>query len=96
MNTQGQLVPKSDVIETLRVTVPLDPWLSLKALSAASGLSVRTLRAHITHPTRPLPCFRVGGKVLIRWSEFQRWMEAHRHTPDLPALVDEIITEIRR
>ena len=90
----------------------LDPWLSLQALSAYSGLSVRTLRACLTEPHRPLPHYRmkephvlptragksrtVSGKILVRRSEFDRWMDAFKYTPDLDRLVDEVVSEFRR
>ncbi len=101
------------VIEEVSLQEHLDPWLSLPALSKASGLSVRTLRVYLADPDRPLPCFRmkephvittrkgkaraVSGKILIRWSEFEAWMEAFRHQPtrDLDRLVDEVVKEFR-
>ncbi len=55
-----------------------DGYLSLRALSAYGGLSVRTLRGYLTHPARPLPHYRVGGKVLVKRSEFDVWIRAFR------------------
>ena len=51
-----------------------DAYLPLKALALYSGLSVRTLRAHLADAVRPLPHFRVGGKILVRRSEFDEWV----------------------
>ena len=39
--------------------------LSLKALAAYSSLSERMLRAFLRDPDRPLPHYRVGGRVLL-------------------------------
>ena len=38
----------------------------------------------------------VTGKILVRRSEFDRWMEAHRYTPDLDRLVEEVVAEFVR
>ncbi len=100
------------VVEAVHVTTDLDPWFSLEALSRYSGLSVRSLRAYLTDPHGPLPHYRmkdphvtitkagrrqtVTGKILVRRSDFDRWMQAYRHTPDLDRLVDEVVAEIRQ
>ena len=55
-----------------------DGYLSLRALSVYGGLSVRTLRGYLTHPARPLPHYRVGGKILVKRSEFDAWIRAFR------------------
>ena len=64
--------------ERVIVSTTLDPFLSLKALAAYSGLGVRTLRAYLSDITHPLPCYRVGGKILIRRSEFDGWISKYR------------------
>lgn len=46
-------------VEQIIVSVPLDPYLSLKALATYSGLSVRKLRNCLRHPSHPLPHYRV-------------------------------------
>ena len=60
-------------------TTEFDPFLPLRALAAYSGLSVRKLRNHLDDAGHPLPCYRVGGKILVRRSEFDAWMAAYRH-----------------
>jgi hypothetical protein len=61
------------------VIVPLDPFMSLKALSAYSGLSVRKLRQLIDRdPADALPVYRVDDRVLVRRSEFDEWMRRYR------------------
>src|SRR5262245_36559700 len=58
-----------------------DAYLPLIHLADYSGLSVRTLRGYLTHPAHPLPCYRVGGKVLVRRSEFDAWAQQFRSAP---------------
>jgi hypothetical protein len=56
-----------------------DIVLDLKRLSERTCLSVRWLRDYIKidHP-QMIPHSRVGGKILIRWSEFLKWLEGFR------------------
>jgi excisionase family DNA binding protein len=49
--------------------------MSVKALAAYSGLSVRTLRAYLAQKSAPLPHYHVGGRVLVRPTEFDSWMQ---------------------
>ena len=64
--------------ERVIVSTPLDPFLSLKALAGYSALSVRKLREYLDDPANPLPCYRVGGKILVRRSDFDAWMQQYR------------------
>jgi helix-turn-helix protein len=67
------------IAERVVVSTSLDPFLSLRALAAYSGLSVRTLRAMIERaPSEALPCYRLPGKVLIRRSDFDAWLQQYR------------------
>jgi len=79
-------------VDNITVRTDLDPYLSLKALSAYAGLSIRTLRMALTDPVPPLPHYRPGGgKVLIRRSDFDQWMTRFRQDgSDLERLVSEI------
>ena len=64
------------VAERVVVSSPLDPFLSLKALADYAGLSVRTLRTYLDLlPDQALPCYRIGGKILVRRSAFDAWMQ---------------------
>lgn len=128
------------VIEEVSLQHPLDPWLSLPALSKVSGLSVCTLRTLCGDGKNPLPHYRmkephvvtrgprqnmkkpskkdgaprkdtqepttiiVTGKILVRWSEFERWMEQYHHIPaqdtytpalDVDRLVDEVVGDLQ-
>lgn len=75
-----------------------DGYLPLRALAEYSGLSVRTLRDHLVHPLRPLPSYRVGGKLLVKRSEYDAWAAQFRVEPrtiDLSALADDIMNGLR-
>lgn len=71
-----------------------DGYLPLKPLSAYAGMSVRTLRGYLAHASRPLPHYRVGGKILVKRSEFDAWMGAFRvnQVDNLDALVNDVLT----
>ena len=79
------------------VSTVLDPFLGLRALAGYSSLSVRKLRDCLEHPQHPLPCYRVGGKILVRRSEFDTWMAAYRHRgrQDVDRIVSEVLHELR-
>jgi hypothetical protein len=77
--------------ERVVVSTPLDPWLSVKALAAYSGLSVRTLRSLLTTSVHPLPHYRIGGRLLVRVSEYDAWTLRYRQLGD--ATVDHIVAE---
>jgi Helix-turn-helix domain len=83
-------------VEQIIVSVPLDPYLSLKALATYSGLSVRKLRNCLRHPSHPLPHYRVDGKILIRRSEFDIWIAAYRRVgdPDVDQIVDDVMAKL--
>ena len=70
-----------------------DAYLPLKALAAYSGLSVRTLRVHLLDPIRPMPHYRVRGKILIRRREFDGWVQQFRVT-SVPTGIDAIVNDV--
>ncbi len=101
------------VIEGVILQAEVDRWLSLPALSTLSGMSIRTLRAALADPFHPLPHYRmrtphvtitkagkrqtITGKVLVRWTDFTRWMEPYKQpTPTLDRLVDEAVADTLR
>ena len=86
------ILPERIVLSTV-----LDLYLPLTALEKYAGLSVRTLRDHLTDPTHPLPCYRVGGKILVRRSEFDAWIAKYRAAgrTDVGAIVDEVLRDVR-
>jgi len=67
-------------------------YLNLKALAHYSSCSVRWLRARLTDPVAPLPCYRVGGKLLVKLEEFDAWMIHYRATArtDLEQLIEDL------
>ena len=79
------------------VSTELDPYMSLKALAGYCGLSVRRLRDLLTDPGHPLPCYRIGGKILVRRSEFDAWAARYRRVgdADLDRIVAEALRDVR-
>lgn len=71
-----------------------DAYLPLTALASYAGLSVRKLREYLTHPVYPLPSYRIGGKVLVRRSEFDVWAQQFRTAPR--STVNAIVTDVLR
>jgi len=87
------------VSKEIIVVTSLDPYLTLKAAAEYGGVSVRWLRAALTDPVRPLPCYRPGGKggkVLVRRSDFDAWMAQFRAVGDvdLDAIVNEVLEDL--
>jgi hypothetical protein len=80
--------------ERVVVSHELDPFLDLRALSSYASLSVRKLRDLLDDPERPLPCYQVGGKLLVRRSEFDLWISAYRSRGR--ADVGEIVSDVLR
>ena len=80
--------------ERVIVSMPLDPFLSLKALASYSGLSVRKLRQHLGDLNHPLPSYRVGGKIVVRRSEFDAWMARYRQQGrvDVEGIVRKVLS----
>jgi excisionase family DNA binding protein len=69
-------------------------YLDLKGLARYSSLSVGTLRVILARPGGP-PHYRPGGKVLIKRSDWDHWLEQFKTAPvDLGALVEEVLSEI--
>lgn len=83
--------------ECVVVSTVLDPFLSLKALASYSGLSVRKLRQHLEDPGHPLPCYRIGGKIVVRRSEFDAWIGVYRQTgrADVGQIVADVLRGLR-
>ncbi|HET8579921.1 MAG TPA: helix-turn-helix domain-containing protein [Nitrospiraceae bacterium] len=87
------MTQRPSIIENVVIRADIDPYLSLKALSAHSGLSVRTLRKALTETVHPLPHYRLSGKILVRRSEFDRWMAQFRQEG---AELDQIVSQIAK
>jgi hypothetical protein len=79
----------------LAVVQVSDAYFSLKTLAGYSGLSVRRLRGYLTDRTWPLPSYRIGGKILVRRSDYDIWAAQFRRDPAaVDALVDDIMQEL--
>lgn len=75
-----------------------DAFLPLRTLATYSGLGVRTLRGYLVDRVRPLPHYRVGGRVLVKKSEFDTWAVQFRVAPEpasLDSLVDDVMASLR-
>jgi excisionase family DNA binding protein len=73
-------------------SVPIERgWLSLRELTEYASISERTLREWLHRPSDALPAVRVDGKILVRRSEFDAWLERHRIQPDAAIDVDGIV-----
>jgi excisionase family DNA binding protein len=67
-----------------------------ESLRKYACVSERTLREWIHRSVDPLPAVRVGYKILVRRSEFDRWLEAHqvKHI-DVGCIVDELVAGVK-
>jgi hypothetical protein len=61
-----------------------------------TGLSVRTLRGSLTRPAHPLRCYRPGGKLLVKRSDFDRWMSGYRAGQPTATAVDRVVDDLLR
>lgn len=69
-------------------------WLDIRAVTEYASVSERTLREWIRLPINPLPAVQVGGKILIRKSILDRWLESHpfqAESVDINRIVDEVV-----
>ena len=108
---QGDQTGALRPVQAVVVRVDLDPYLSLSGLAGYSGLSARTLRSFLRHPSHPLPHYRLGAaggingkrgaKVLVKRSAFDAWMarwkqEAAPKPRDLDGILDTAVAEAKR
>lgn len=71
-------------------------WFSLRELTEYASVSERTLREWLHRSTDALPAVRVDGKILVRKSQFDEWLEHHRIQPDAPIDVGAIVDDVLR
>ncbi len=79
------------------ITISLqDGYFDLKGLAGYSTLGVSTLRDYIR--SGKLPAYKVKGKVLVKKSEFEKWMDRHRmdKKKDINGIVDEVVGSLKR
>lgn len=67
-----------------------DRYLSLRDLAAYSSLSIRKLRDCLGDRRHPLPCYRIGGKILVKRTEFDAWAQGFRNGPASSERGDEV------
>jgi hypothetical protein len=78
-------------VDGLVLATSWDSYLSLKALAAYSSLSERMLRGFLRDPEQPLPYYRIGGRIVVRRSDFDAWIAIHRQPAD-GQTADAIVT----
>jgi excisionase family DNA binding protein len=69
-------------------------WFSLRELTEYAAVSDRSLREWLHRSCDSLPAVRVNGKILIRRSEFDAWLERHRIQPNNQVDVDGIVSSL--
>ena len=70
-------------------------YFDLATLAMRLSLSKRTIRNYIRDPADPLPAYRVGGKLLFKWSKVEQWLERWRVRPvDVDRIVSEFCSEV--
>jgi len=75
------------------MTTATDQYFDLKHLSGYSCLAVPTLRDYLKDG---LPHFKLKGKVLVKKSEFDAWLESFRvdKNQELDAIVERAINSL--
>jgi len=73
-----------------------DGYFDLPGLARYCSLKVPTLRGHIK--SGELPAFKVKGKILIKRSEFDLWIESYRvnKKQQIAAIVDDVVGSIKQ
>jgi hypothetical protein len=68
------------IAERIVWSSPADPFLTMKAAATYASLSERTLRTACTEPdpAKRLASYKVAGAYLVRRSELDAWIVAHR------------------
>jgi len=73
---------------------PRREWLGLRELSNYADICERTLRSWIYSPVDPLPAVKVSGRVLVRKTDFDAYLERYRVRPveklDIEAIVRDV------
>lgn len=81
--------------ETIISSVSLkDQYFDLEGLSTYSALRVPTLREYIKD--KKLPAFKVRGKILIRRSEFDLWLERFRVKDKVEDIITGVLGDLKR
>ena len=73
-----------------------DCYLTLRSLAEYSGISIRSLRNYIKGGVHPLPSMKPNGKILVRRSDFDRWIAQFRVEPEEALDLDDIVESMMR
>lgn len=65
-------------------------YFDLQALAAYSSCSVRWLRDRLVDRMRPLPHYRIEGKILVKREVFDRWLSGS-HVDNSADALSEIV-----
>ena len=83
-------IPSDILTTTLALT---DNYFDLQGLEAYSSFKVSTLRDYIKRDG--LPAFKARGKVLVKRSEFDAWMEGHRmEGMDAKSIARDVVSKL--
>ncbi len=66
---------RPQLVQGVVLVASLDPYLDLRALSSYTSISVRQLRAYISLPVNALPHYKLGTRIAVRRSAWDRWVE---------------------
>jgi len=69
-------------------------WLGLRELTKYADISEGTLRSWIYAPVDPLPASKVSGKLLVRKSDFDAYLQRYRIRPLEELNVDAIVRDV--
>jgi len=72
-----------------------DQYFDLRGLSLYSALGVGTLRDYLK--SESLPHYKLRGKILVRRSEFDLWMQNFKinKKKDINNIVDDVIASLK-
>jgi excisionase family DNA binding protein len=90
MSTRSATLPDQE-----RMTDIGDQYLSVRSLARYAGVSVRTVRGFLVRRNEALPHYRIGGKILVRRSEFDRWASKFRVARP-PIDLENVVSDVMR
>ena len=58
-------------------------------------MSVRKYRECIKDPHHPLPYYKMAGKILVKWSEFEEWIAHYRVEEkfDIDGIIKDVLED---
>jgi len=71
-----------------------DQYFDLRGLQLYSGMKVSLIREYIRR--NGLPCFQIKGKIFIKQSEFDKWINQYRinKNKDINNIVNNIMKSL--